>query len=184
MWGHKPTPKEHSAELNSRIVWTAAQVLSDDEDFLLAVAATRKDPGQAQRIAGRYVRSGPGRKAIELILREAAAGDDRTIETRLANLGHAAGTVWSDAPPEPGDARRDRARQRRQRGIELLARRGAQRCLHCGEPGVIGYCSFLEADWDTRTRDAETINTTVRALAESLGFTTYGPTRRRARRSS
>jgi len=101
MWGHKPTPKEHSAELNSRIVWTAARVLSDDEDFLLAVAATRKDPGQAQRISKHYVRSGPGRKAIELMLREAAAVDDRLVETRLANLGRAAGTFWSDAPP-PG----------------------------------------------------------------------------------
>ena len=181
--GHKPTEKERSAELNSLFLSAAAHVLSRNEGFLAAVAATRADPGAARRLAGRYVRSGPGRDAIELMLREAAAVDDRLIETRLANLDRAAVTVWADAPRDPGDPARDRDRQRHRAGIELLVRRANRRCLRCDARNVAGYCQAHRVAASIRRSDAEAIRNTIKALAESVGVSTYGPSKRRARRT-
>jgi hypothetical protein len=181
MWVHKPTEKERAAEIDSLILSVAAHTFSHDEGFLNAVAATRQDPDAAWRLAGRYVRSGPGREVIARMLRTAARCPERMIETELANLGSVRVAVWSEAPLEPGDPQRDKAADRNQRGIELLARRGARRCLQCGAPNVNGYCSYTEAPASTRNSDRETLKNTVRALADAFHLATSGPKARRIR---
>lgn len=176
------TRKERAVAIDSYVVSCAARVLGTDSCFFDLVGQVREaigDPELADRLASRYVRFGPGRDAIALMLRVAASSEPRTIQTALANMG--AVGVWADVDLDlPQDAQRDRDRSRYRRGMELIAARGGRRCLACGKENVRGCCSYAEAPQSIRDSDRETIKVTRGALAEALGFSSSaGPRARR-----
>jgi hypothetical protein len=160
----------------------AAHVFAHDDAFRSHVEAVRGDVASADKLASRYMRSGKGRAAIAKMLRKAASWEDRWIETKLANLDRRA--YWPEVNRERGDAQRARL-DPVDRGIELLARRGAGRCLYCGNPmsNGSGYCRSHRLKPEYRDADGESIKTTARALAEAMGYPTVGPRARRARRT-
>jgi len=177
------TERENAAAIDFYVMSCAAHVFARDEHFLACVEKTRENPEVADSLACRYVRYGLGRAAIARMLRTAADCEPRMVETVLANLGDM--TVWPDLPLEAGDAERERERDRYRRGAELLANRGARRCLRCGAPNIRGYCDYREAPQSIRDSDTWTIKVTVGALAEAVGFeANAGPRARRTRRSS
>jgi len=107
------------------------------------------------------------------------------MATRLMNMSRTR-AVRSDAPLDARDPKywTDTRLAHYQRGAEILARRGAQRCLRpeCGDPRVSGYCRRHPATDTERTDDREALRATIRAVAEELGLSTDGPKARRVRR--
>lgn len=176
-------------------VIAVAGVLGNDEHFRELAAEVAGDQEHAHEAALAYVRSGSGRRAIAAMLVRAGDAPPNVLRTRLMNMGRRA--CFSEAPLVEGDAR-NRLRvgtvDRLVRGAELVARRGAGRCLACGCPLRASreggsrreYCYSHEAETGHKQRaaaDKHEMRELLRAVAEHLGVDTDGPRARRARRS-
>lgn len=184
-----PTPKLQAVTTAMSPVVIVGWELAHDETFgrhAMEVADAADASSQADSLAAGYVRAGSGRRAIALMLIEAPhCATVGIMATRLMNMSQAR-AVRTDAPLDVTDpqywsaTRRDRYR----RGAEILARRGAQRCLHpdCGEPAVSGYyCATHPTHYVEETDDRTAVRVTIRAVAEELGLRTDGPRARRMR---
>ena len=161
-------------------------VLGNDETFRRLAREVDGDDEQAHRLSARYVRSGAGRRAIAAMLLSASTAPPNALTTRLMNMSRRR-AAFIDGPPDEGDARyalRGETLGAFQRRSELIARRGARRCLHCGAERVRNtYCAAHKLEHCQQARDRDAQRVVLRAVAESLGFETDGPTARRLRRS-
>jgi len=124
------------------------------------------------------------------MLRNAANRPTWTLTNALADTFGARG-FFGDLPLAPGDPRyslQRRTADTYQRGAQLVARRGAGRCLYCGAveaPGrpfrTDGYCASHTLEHRQQERDHDAIRTVLRGAAEALGIKAAGKRARRLR---
>jgi hypothetical protein len=186
-----PTPKVQALETSMSPIVIVGWRLAHDETFrrhAVEVAGAPDPAACADSFAAGYVRAGPGRRAVELMLLEASrCATVQAMANRLMNMSRTR-AVRSDAPLDETDPkyRSAPALAHYERGAEIVARRGARRCLRaeCGALKVTGYCSSHPAKRFEMTDDQTAVRVTVRAVAEELGLSTDGPRVRRVRRGA
>lgn len=162
-------------------------VLGADEAFRRYALEVADDPSRAYPLAGRYARAGAGRKAIVAMLTVASEAPPKALRTRLMNMSRKR-AVYVEQPLEeadPKNALQERYLARLGRGAQVVARRGARRCLECGAFKVDGYCeSHYPLEHGQQSRDNDSARVILRAVAAQMGFPTDGPEARRVRRAA
>jgi hypothetical protein len=163
--------------------------LGADETFRRYVREVAEKRSSAELLAGRYARSGAGRRVIAAMLTEASQASPEAATTRLMNMSRRR-AVYVNAPPEaadPKNALQERYVEVLFRGAELLVWRGQGRCLRCGaelaEDNQGLYCGAHDGRDLEKSREQAAMTTTLRAVAEELGIASDRPRARRVRRT-
>jgi hypothetical protein len=179
------TPAVRALEVSMLPVIVLGGVLGADETFRSYAMEVADNPHRAGTLAGRYAHSGAGRRAIEAMLIEASNAPPQALTTRLMNMSRKR-AVYVEQPladTDPKNALQERSLTKLGLGAEVVARRGARRCLECGAYRVEGYCeSHYPLEHGRQERDNDAARVILRAAAEEMGLPADGPKARRVRR--
>lgn len=134
IWERDGTRKDRGYAIDLVPFWVLAGRLAKYDEWWHHSRRVREDSSCAHRIAADYIWRGPhARRAIETLLHRAAAEDTPGMASyAVANTGTRA--YWSDADLEPGDPvynLSEGAKLTLTLGADIVARRGAKRCIEC-----------------------------------------------------
>ena len=183
------SPKSQAVEVAGLPAHLLGTTLARCDTFLGYSVDVREGRHLASSLACRYTRSPAGKLVVERMLLTAAQIPPETpdrathVETTLIFLGYRAAYVGS--PLDPGDARyalQQVTLDRYWHGAQLVARRGAHRCLRCGATRArASYCGSHRLDARGKASDQDAARVVLRDAAEALGIVSSGKQARRIR---